>query len=277
MTKFKQQNTNQTTRIHGKMYYDAFKHGWMPSLAYFVYLSVNFPHKRFKVEETGLNTKVLYKHLSILREKGLLTYKNGVVTIISNKKIIQKYHFNSGFRLFTKEKTLKGIKQFLKSVPIISNLYRQKKMIEVKENFRRTYTYLESNPKAKVGMKAFRALKKFQKDNDIHDIRPIRLSLHKAGKVLDCSKPTAVKIRKYLNDVGIARYQRNFKLVKEGVTKEFALRAIAYAKEHSFRFMTYSDGNIYEEHTPIFLLQLSNPLGLDSGFCSRGISSVKKK
>ena len=126
MSKYQQQNTNQTTRIHGKMYYEAYEQGWMPSLAYFVYLSVNFPHKRFKVEETGLNTKVLYKHLNILREKGLLTYKNGLVTIISNKKIIQKYHFNSGFRLFTKETTLKGIKQFLKSVPIISNLYRQK-------------------------------------------------------------------------------------------------------------------------------------------------------
>jgi hypothetical protein len=277
MTQFQQQNTNQTTRIHGKMYYDAFKHGWMPSLAYFVYLSVNFPHKRFKVEETGLNTKVLYKHLSILREKGLLTYKNGVVTIISNKKIIHKYHFNSGFRLFTKENTLKGIKQFLKSVPIISNLYRQKKMIEVKENFRRTYAHLKHNPLAKVKVKAYKALLKFTESHDIQDIRPIQMSLHKAGEILECSKPTAVKIRKYLNNVDIAKYQRRFKLVQKQVSEEFARQYISYSRDNGSRFLFYNSGNVYEEQSPVFILQLSNPSVSCFGFANRSISSVKKK
>ena len=277
MTEFQQQNTNQTTRIHGKMYYDACEQGWMPSLAYFVFLSVKFPHKRFKVEETGLNTKVLYKHLSILREKGLLEYKNGVVSIISNKKIIQKYHFHSGFRLFTKENTLKGIKQFLKSVPIISNLYRQKKMIAVKENFRRTYAYLKQNPLAKVKVKAYKALLKFSKDHDIHNIRPIQLSLCKAGEILSCSKPTAVKIRKYLNNVDIAKYQRNFKLIAKQVSEEYAKQAISHNKENGSKFTFYNLGNLYEEHSPIFVLQLSNPSGVGSVVGNRGISSVKKK
>ena len=277
MPQFQQQNTQTTTRIHGNMYYDAYKNGWMPSLAYFVYLSVKFPHKRFKIDQSELNIKVLYRHLSILRGKGLVDYKNGVVSIISNKKIIQKYHFRSGFRLFTKETTLKGIKQFLKSVPVVSNLYRQKKMIEVKSNFRRTYAHLKSNPLAKIRVKAFKALEKFRESHDIENILPIRLSLFKTGELLNCSKPTSVKIRKYLNDEGIAKYKRCFKLISKGVSSEYAQQAISYNKDNGFKFMFYNSGNLYEEHSPIFVLQLSNPSVPCFKFNDRSISSVKKK
>ena len=205
------------TYITGKLYAEAKRDKWLNSLTYFVYLSANFRHKKFRVDQvTTLKKTTLYKHLEILQAKGLITRDKGVITLKSNKQ------FQGVFKLFTTKTDLHDIRNFLKQVPSISNIFYQIK-IEAKKTYFRTLSenlHKENNNNTKSGAIRLNRFIKLREKKHRNPLKEHKVCLSIAGfaRLNNLSQATACKLRKqisYLTD-NLLQSKRDYLKVYDG-------------------------------------------------------------
>ena len=195
--------------LTGQLYYTARQDKWLVSLSYYIYLSYLFPHKKLTVKEylqknKKHNDKTLYKHLNILIEKGLC-FKNDEIYTLASNDVLKLIYRNSGeikqgikgkFKLFiSNENVLRDvnrIKYFLKTIPLISNLYAQQKKELIKDKFRTIEHRLKNNEY--ISLKEYKSYLKFIKKNNTCEKSKIQISIKGTKKVIQAgSEHTAVK------------------------------------------------------------------------------------
>lgn len=204
--------------LNSKLYYKANREGWLQSLSYFCYLSSRYKNKRFNKTKTGLPKSSLERHLKVLKEKELVTVQGNTVVIGSHKEIAKIYGgWEKLFLNVAAQKDLKSIRNFLNSVPMISNLYFQQKKEKKKENFRIINT--RCNKDVYVSKKDHKSLLNFIKKNSL-DSSPIQLSIKRAKEVLSCSEKTAIKRKKLMEAQGIFTSKRNFEILFSNISKK---------------------------------------------------------
>lgn len=154
--------TNKKTTIvfHNKLYTDAYKNNWTDALSVYLMLFDCFPNKRITIwrdskkefleslcSEMGLCKNTLLSKIDILIKKKLIfkewisdEIKNreaDIYVLASNRKISERYNCKK-FELFydrNKYNKYKELKQFLRSIPLLSNLSKQKEEVVLHEHF----------------------------------------------------------------------------------------------------------------------------------------------
>ena len=202
--------------ITGHLYAKAREENWLTSLAYFMSFSICFPHKRFHLSKLkGRRQSTTYKHLHILQSKGLLTYNNGIISLISNKALQEKYE--GKFKIYTRFRSVDKIKQFLKIIPSLSNLHYQKRADEKRQNLRKIKHKMDSG-KGFVTMADIKSVERFVKKKSVKQLKAnfgIHLSIDGFCRINNVSKRTAVRQRKFLNNYNLAESFRNRKILKK--------------------------------------------------------------
>lgn len=241
------------TYINGHLYFKAHQEGWLTSLAYFIHWSALYRHKRFNIRNKK-NKTTLYKHLHILQQKGLLTYQDSVVTLLSNKSI--NVLFGGKEKLFTNKTQLTAIKKFLSIVPSLSNLSAQDRKESIRDEFRK----LMQN-KGLVSKSVYNAFKrkrkKFKSAKDfkiwVEGDYKITLSNNGICKVQNCCYQTAVKKKRVLAELGLCFNQKSFKKLTPMSFKEYQnfrsnLSGLDYSK------IRYWSGWVVEQQSNSFTL-----------------------
>ena len=241
--------------INRKLYYEMFKKNNLRSLAYFLFLTINHRSRRFKKENSGVKIGTLEKHLAILSKYNLVRYERGLVVLASQSEIDNLYKVVTKTRvLFTKETTLHNIYYFLQSVPGLNRIrvqvakenrkaYLRNIIHRVNSGFKLTKreynTYLCLNKKEKNINKATKASGAF-------------LSLSMIMNLNGVSKPTAVKIRNYINNMGFYSckknkvVRRNWDLMSFQAMQMFGSIPSHASYSHKHKTVCYNEANTYE-------------------------------
>lgn len=197
------------TYLNSKLFSELRCSNSLDSLAYFLYLSHKFPHKTFTKDRALLfvNSEHTFdRHFRRLKALGLISKKNGWYILASNAEIEKIYGGKS--KLYTAVDTLKGFKDFLSVIPVISNIHRQNKIIGKKGDFRRIHDIIESgrfynmrSGKYKAYQNATKKGMSFKSDN-------LKLSIKGIMRLANCSEKTAVILKSRISDLGIATFKR---------------------------------------------------------------------
>jgi hypothetical protein len=249
--------------LTGQLYYQAKTEKWLVSLSYYVYLSYLFPQKKFSVKQymeknKKHHDKTLYKHLNILTLKGLCVKNNETYTLVSNDTLKSMYRNNAEikkgikakFKLFiSNENVLRDInriKYFLKTIPLISNLYAQQKKELIKDKFRKTEHKLQNN--YFISIKEYKAYQKFIKKHNTCEKSKIQISIKGTKKVIKAgSEHTAVKYRKIIQKNKVTKNKRNIEIIEKNSSFEMFL--CLYVLDSKLRF---KKGTIYKDKCTSF-------------------------
>lgn len=215
----------QKVRFSGKIYFQAFSEGWLNSLAVYLYLCKMHSGKTFYYERNtktkfisrlskkiGISQNSLSSHLKILVKNEMVTIIDGEIKLIGNKS-------NMANKLYLNEatNTLQEIKELLKSIPFISNLYSQKKAFEKKEH----QQYLRNNPFAarskNLRRRIFRQIvggEVFKKSN-----KEIFCGIKMIGKLTNQkSTATICKYKKLMKIKGVINYTNSTEILHSGTS-----------------------------------------------------------
>jgi hypothetical protein len=185
----------------------------------------------------------MYKHISVLKSKGLVEYTGGYLILSSNKNQRLRYGHGvarSPFKLFTVSKDLNHIKNFLKSVPMLSNLYAQQRKIK---RFQRISVIKAKAQESKfLTGSEFKIFKK-HKETEVK-YSEVNLSIKGSAKKMLCSNPTAIKRRKVLQGLGVIKGISRTKVLAFGSSVELLKQArnvYPYAKRSILNNCIYLD------------------------------------
>lgn len=211
-------------RVQGKLYYKAHQNGWLKSLAYFLFLSALFPHKKFKVKHLPKKKQAnSYKHINKLISEGLITKDKDYYTLASKSVLDTLYGNKKGICPIYMDfkKDLDYIHNFLVVVPLLSNFHAQNKERNKKEHFRKISQKLDMG--IPVSNREFKCLRKFKKKVSKKKATPqeIYSSLEKTSLLLGVSKPTAIKCRRFLEQNNFCVFEDTKILYKKGSFKEY--------------------------------------------------------
>jgi hypothetical protein len=239
--------------LTGNLYYTAKKDKWLVSLSYYIHLSFKFKNKQFTLKQINhINHKTLYKHLNILIEKGLCIKVNDKYILTSNDtlKVMyrnsqeEKLNIPAKLKLFIQGdkilNNINSIKYFLKTIPLISNLYAQQKKELIKDKFRKIKHRLDKG--YFIPIKEFKSYQKFIKKNKTEKTK-IQISIKGTKKALKLgSEHTAVKYRKLIQKFKVTKNKRNIEVIEKNSTFEMYINIYRFDSK-----LRYKKGTIYKD------------------------------
>ena len=168
--------------------------------------------------EMGIKPSTLQKHLSILQSKNIVFFKHNCIKLASNKEINQ---WNATIKFVTIPEsitTLKQIKIFLVGIPLLSNLYKQKRQISKKNTRLIKKREAESN-KFIPGMSSRQRRHDATRDITEKSVnRSIILTNESICKKLGKkSNTTATKYKHELKKLGCYKVLNKIEVLKENV------------------------------------------------------------
>lgn len=216
------------TWLPEKVIEDAINNRWETSLSYFIILRSFYKNNTFYKfsyrnlsKQTNISYAVLNRHIRRLKDKGLVRFHNGNLTLVGNDKLKELYKSKLIAIPFadTKQKTVLNI-QFTR---IIKNLKQQKhiavRKIETKKLQKPTYLKPKTAKRLLKNKKLLLNNKKFT-EKSVNDY--YMLSNKKFGILTNRSKSTGIAIQKRLNEFGLINSYKNVELYSE---KTFDKRA----------------------------------------------------
>lgn len=194
--------------LNGRLYSSSKSSHSLDSLSYFLLLSYYFPHKKFTKDRVSefVNINTFNRHARQLKKMGLLTYSKGWYKLSSNKQIEEQY--GKGKLLYANVSSITEIKRFLQVVPVISNIYSQNKAIENKDNHRKSNEVLERNGFVRNHKAYLKFQKRIESKGLSVEFDNLKLSIKGIMRIAGCSEKTAVKIKEWIKDLGIASFFR---------------------------------------------------------------------
>ena len=251
--------------INSKTYYLAHSEGWLNALSIYVYFCKEVSNRKlfFKpkqktlaiqrmAQKLNISFNTLNTHLNTLSQKGLVFIRENEIEFISTKEMMQQHH--KSVYVPGEVKTLKDIKIFLKSIPLLSNLYSQKRIIEKKEYLNYINAKAKKNFRlTKSEFKIFKAgLRKGKSTQYVN-----RKIIATISKVLDCiskkSSSTAVKYKKVLNGLNVFKCINSSQLLFSGVSY-FDFTYLRSNDLVEFRYTFFKNGCIYKYYPTEFIL-----------------------
>ena len=259
-------------KIHSKLYGKAFNEKWLTSLAVYVGLQkLNDGNKTFYISKCkktiilksiairlGINYTQFKKHLSKLQQENLIEFTDDSLKLISLRAMIGQKKDKIVF-IPKQVNTYKLIKEFLKALPIRSNLAKQSKLLKKKER----YSYLWSRTSQKneyVPKKLITEFtrlrsyfKKKYKGESFKVNNNLTLTIKSIGDILDLkSRNSIVKYKKILKQLGIIDYYNQIeKLIDKKISYDF------YCELKSngiYNNTFYSKGYIYRFKPTVYSL-----------------------
>lgn len=244
---------NNKVRFSGKIYYQAFSEGWLNSLSVYLYLCKQQSGKSFYYKKNhktsfikelatkvGISANSLNNHFKILINKEMITINEGEIKLVGNKTSrINKLYLNENTN------SLKNIKQFLRSIPFISNLYSQKKAIEKKKY----QQYLKNNPFAtrskSLRKKVYRGIlsgESYEHNSELF------LSVNKIGKLISRgSTRTICKYKILMKELKVINYKNSFDKLYSGISWSEYMRMIQY-EIIPFKGTFFAKGIVYKNN-----------------------------
>ena len=251
--------------INSKIYYSARTEGWLNALSVYVYFCKNYTNRKFffkskkktlAIQRMAIKLNVSFNtlntHINTLSEKNLVFIRENEIEFASTKIMMGNHHKSVYVPAQISE--LKDIKIFLKSIPFLSNLYSQKRIIEKKEYLNSIITKVKKNyfiPKNEY--KIFKAIKR--KGISTQDVN--KKIIATISKVLDCiskkSTSTAVKYKKLLNNLNVFKaFNSNQLLFSDVNYSDFT-----YLRSNDlieFKYTFYKNRCIYKYYPTQFIL-----------------------
>lgn len=195
----------------------------------------------------GIGFNTLNQHLNILKQKGLVSFDETKITLATNKDMKVKTE-NIIFVPKQIEK-YSDIKIFLNSIPFLSKLNSQKKVINKKEHYR--YIRYKGDNNYFLNKKELKLYLKLRKECNLKSLQSNNDIVGSISKVLECinrkSSATAVKYKQFLKKFGVIDYENSLETLFENVSNEFYiyLRRNDF-KEHKYCF--FMNGSIYKRN-----------------------------
>ena len=260
-------------RICSKIYGKAFKDKWLTSLAVYVAMQkLNHGNKTFYISKCkktiilksianrlGINYTQFKKHLSKLQEENLIEFTNDSLRLVSLRAMIGNKKDKTVF-IPTNVNSYKLIKEFLKALPIHSNLAKQSKLLKKKER----YTYLRTStsgsnkfiPK-EITLEFNRLHKYFRKKTKGESLKinsELNLSVNKIGEILDLkSRNSIVKYKKLLKKLGIIDY---YNQIEKLIDKKISYGFYCELKSNGIYTNTfYSKGYVYRFRPTVYTVR----------------------
>ena len=214
-------------KIPSRLYYKSFSEKWLNSLAIYVYLCKSHsgknyyfkPNQKTKMikalaDAHKISLTSLQYHLSVLENNGLLTVYPTEIRLTKN---IDLFRLNSKSVFVPANiNSLKEIKTFLKTIPILSNLVSQEKAVKKIQRL----NYIREQSEKRCGKIKVAELKRLSRYNNkggkMVFNEQFQLSVRSMGNLIERKdKNTIGKYKKFLKDSKIINvFNEKIKLFK---------------------------------------------------------------
>lgn len=211
------------TWIPERIVQDAIKNKWELSLSYFILLRrfynnntfYNFSYRKLS-KQTHISASVLNRHIKRLKEKGMIVFRDGNMTLVGTDKL-KKKETEKCVAIET-DSNKKSIKLNIQFTRILRSLRQQQHVV-----IKKVETIQLQKPKFISKNKAKRLLKyrkealnnKQITEKSVNDY--YMLSNQKIGQLNNRSKSTGIAIQKKLNEANLIKSTKNRKLYSEKV------------------------------------------------------------
>ena len=253
----------QTVKIGSKEYGKAFDEGHLPSVAVYVALCKIHSGKNFYFKtgektrtltklagKVGISYHSLKKHIDKLEYLGLADIYTNEIRLRSLKKTqkgVCKY-------VYVPENinTYKEIKEFLKTIPFLSNIKAQVKAIEKKKRLIEIEDELKRE-NGKLTIKEYKKLKRFKDKGGILEVNnQIMCSIKRIGEILDFkSRHTVVKYKKLLKKFGSLDYFNTRSCIVNNIDRRTYFRMKEYGLIPKYAY--YYNRNVYVYNPTVFV------------------------
>jgi len=214
--------------INGKLYNSCFEKGELRSLAFFVCLSDLFTHKVFTsndidliADKLGKSKQTVYRLIDKCRKLGLISYDCAKYALMANYSIHTKFGGKYTFSCYVNRNVLDNgfiaVYNFLRTIPIISNIRNQVKRIKKKQDL--TYKMAQSQKDTYLSYKDAKAVNNAKKQGFDFKFNPsTTLSILKGSEIANISKPTFCFLKRELVKSNICNIKRIYETVLENIS-----------------------------------------------------------